>query len=95
MEGSALLSQTDLFFVQSRRTCASETVDQVSSWNWKNIPVFHLKIALLDFSGIPVVKILASTAAGVGSISGGETKIPHAAWCNPPEKKKKKINVPY
>ena len=60
----------------------------------KIYPCSILKIALLDFSGIPVVKILASTAAGVGSISGGETKIPHAAWCNPP-KRKKKINLPY
>ena len=37
-------------------------------------------LCLQDFSGGPVVKISASKARGIVSISGWGTKIPHASW---------------
>ena len=45
-----------------------------------------------DIPGSPVVKFLASTGGGMGSISGWGTKIPHAMGCG--QKKKKKICLP-
>ena len=37
------------------------------------------------------LRLHAANAGGTGSIPGGGTKIPHAAWCGQKVKKKKKV----
>ena len=48
---------------------------------------------VLDFPGSPWLRLCASTAGGMGSLSGRE--VPHAAWCNQKKKKNPKTSGCY
>ena len=55
-----------------------------------SLHALHFLAGVGNFLAVRWLGLRASTAGGMGSITGRGTKIPHAAWCGQKEKKKKK-----